>query len=378
MTDQLNFYDFRTRREEITAPIGHGAVVFSPGQYDDHLIEVQCRSLVVALNYRHEVELTVAVDPSQPWTISKLAHLVPGDIVIERSVIEDESTMKVLVSDTETVCLIIKHHSWCSIYTYSNKSSRALELASSIRDTIKFNTTDTTTLPFRIWNGGDSEWRKMPVRSWSSIEANYPAATTRRGVGELMALTAETKRGGSIVIWHGEPGTGKTNALVALATEWSWCQIELVADADLMLNNHQVMANVVQARLNEERTNKKARLLVFEDADGLVVDQGFKGSRSGGMARLLNLADGLLGMNQQLMMLFTTNAAPEDLDPALSRPGRCLAHTKFDRFEVDEIRTAFPDVTTAKSMTLAEIWGAKSGQVNIFDVNHPTRSGTYL
>jgi len=378
MTDQLNFNDFRTRREDVSAPIGHGAVVFSPRQYDDHLIEVQCRSLVVTLNYRHEVERSVPVDPSRAWSISTLAHLVPGDIVIERSVIEDVSTMKVLVSDADSVCLILKHHAWCTIYAYSNKSSRAEELAKTVGDAMKFDSTDPTTMPFRIWSGGDSEWRKMPVRPWSSIENNYPSATTRRGVGELMSLTADSQRGGSIIIWHGEPGTGKTNALVALATEWSWCQIELVTDADLMLNSHQVMANIVQARSSDEKKNKKARLLVFEDADGLVVDQGYKGSRSGGMARLLNLADGLLGMNQQLMMLFTTNAAPEDLDPALSRPGRCLAHTKFDRFEVDEIRTTFPDVTTTKSMTLAEIWGAKSGQVNIFDINHPTRSGTYL
>jgi ATP-dependent 26S proteasome regulatory subunit len=144
-----------------------------------------------------------------------------------------------------------------------------------------------------------------------------------------------------------------------------------------MLNNHQAMTAIVQAR-QDEKKRKAARLLVFEDADGLVVDRGFKGSRSGGMARLLNLADGLLGMGQELMVLFTTNSAPGDLDPALSRPGRCLAHTKFDRFEVDEIRTSFPEVATTSSMTLAEIWGAKSGQVNIFDHSHPTKSGTYL
>ena len=378
MTDQLNFTDFLSRREEIVPPIGHGSVVFSPRPYDDHLIEVQCRSLVVSLNYRHEVEVTVPINPSRAWSVSTLAHLVPGDIVIERSVIDDDTTIKVLVSDPDTICLIIKQHSWCSIYTYSNRSSRAVELANTVRDAIKFDSSDPTTKPFRIWNGGDAEWRKMPVRSWSSIEANYPSATTRRGVSELMSLAADTPRGGSIIIWHGEPGTGKTNALVALATEWSWCQLELVTDADLMLNNHQVMASIIQARASDESKKQKARLLVFEDADGLVVDRGHKGSRSGGMARLLSLADGLLGMNQQLMMLFTTNAAPEDLDPALSRPGRCLAHTKFDRFEADEIRTAFPDITTNRSMTLAEIWGAKSGQVNIFDVNHPTKTGTYL
>ena len=378
MTDQLDFTDFLARREDVATPIGHGAVVFTPRQYDDHLIEVQCRSLVVTLNYRHEVELTVPVDPSRGWSVSTLAHLVPGDIVIERSVIESGAVIKVLVSDADSVCLIVKHRSWCNIYAYSNKSARAEAVANEVGDAIKFDSNDPTTLPFRIWNGGESEWRTMPVRTWSSIEANYPAATTRRGVGELMALKGDSQRGGSIIIWHGEPGTGKTNALVALATEWDWCQVELVSDADLMLNNHKVMANIIQASDNLEKKGKKARLLIFEDADGLVVDQGYKGSRSGGMARLLNLADGLLGMNQQLMMLFTTNAAPEDLDPALSRPGRCLAHTKFDRFEIDEIRTSFPDVTTTKSMTLAEIWGAKSGQVNIFDASHPTRSGTYL
>lgn len=377
MTQQLNFEQFMAATSPVVSPIGHGAVIFSPGQYDDHVIEVQCRSMVVTRDYRHEVEVAVPIDPSRPWTVAALAQLMPGDIVVERSVIERSTVFKVLVSNEDTMCLILKSRAWCTIYAYSAKSSRAEEVANVIAESVKFEGVDNTTVPFRIWSGGDPEWRQMPVRPWSSIAANYPAATTRQGVGSLMALNADTKRGGNIIIWHGEPGTGKTNALVALATEWSWCQIELVTDPELMLNNHQAMTAIVQAR-QDEKKRKAARLLVFEDADGLVVDRGFKGSRSGGMARLLNLADGLLGMGQELMVLFTTNSAPGDLDPALSRPGRCLAHTKFDRFEVDEIRTSFPEVATTSSMTLAEIWGAKSGQVNIFDHSHPTKSGTYL
>lgn len=37
--------------------------------------------------------------------------------------------------------------------------------------------------------------------------------------------------GGKLVLWHGEPGTGKTYALRTLAWEWrDWCDFHYVID----------------------------------------------------------------------------------------------------------------------------------------------------
>ena len=44
-----------------------------------------------------------------------------------------------------------------------------------------------------------------------------------------------------------------------------------------------------------------------------------------GLGRLLNLTDGLLGQGRHILVCLTTNLAPGSLDPAVTRPGRCMA-----------------------------------------------------
>jgi SpoVK/Ycf46/Vps4 family AAA+-type ATPase len=77
----------------------------------------------------------------------------------------------------------------------------------------------------------------------------------------------------------------------------------------------------------------KSRLLICEDLDDLIASR-----RTGGLERLLNLADGVLGQGRDLVILITTNVRPNELDPALIRPGRCMANIEFERFSIDEAR----------------------------------------
>ena len=55
---------------------------------------------------------------------------------------------------------------------------------------------------------------------------------SRRSRQTLAALVRERRfddeHGGRLILWHGEPGTGKTHALRALAWEWrKWCTLPL-------------------------------------------------------------------------------------------------------------------------------------------------------
>jgi hypothetical protein len=64
--------------------------------------------------------------------------------------------------------------------------------------------------------------RSLTVPAWVEIEVNYPAETSR-ALGRVMSGELPW-RGGQLILWHGETGTGKTTALRALANEWSsWC-----------------------------------------------------------------------------------------------------------------------------------------------------------
>lgn len=377
MTDQLSLPDFSFERTLVNTPFGHGAFVVTMGQHEYHLITAQFRSMVLLQDYRHEANRVVPVNPKVGWTVAKLARIFTDDIQVERSFQRTEFHISLIVSGSDFSCLLEKERTRCEITVFASTPSRAEEVGDALGTALHYEADDEEEeVSFLVWGDGDYEFRRMPRRPWESVAQHYPEQTTRQSVGRLMSVAADSKRGGRVIIWHGEPGTGKTSALVALSTEWPWCQVELISDPEVMMSSHTKLSATIQGRLHGKE--KRARLLVFEDADGLVVNNGAKGSRSFQMSRLLNLADGLLGIDQEIMMLFTTNAAPDHLDPALSRPGRCLAHTKFDRFEPSEIRTLWPNLTPTRSMTLAEIWGANSDQINIFDASHAAHTGTYL
>ena len=377
MTDQLSLPDLSFERTLVNTPFGHGALGISMGQYEEHLIFAQFRATVVALDYRHEANRLIPVNHNEGWTVAKLSRIFAADVQIERSMTQDPFHIYLIVSGTDFISLIQKDRSRCEITVFALTPARAEEICDTVNAALRFEVSEEDEeVSFLVWGNSEYEMRRIARRPWKEVAQHYPEQTTRQSVTRLMDLTAETKRGGQVIIWHGEPGTGKTSAIVALATEWNWCQIELISDPETLMRNHSYLSSVIQGRRHSHKI--KARLLVFEDADGLVVDNGARGSRSSEMARLLGLADGLLGYEQKIMKLFTTNAAPDHLDPALSRPGRCLAHTKFDRFEPNEIRALWPNLTPTRSMTLAEIWSENTDQVNIFDASHAAHTGTYL
>ena len=96
-------------------------------------------------------------------------------------------------------------------------------------------------VPVTFWmytpQGPRPSWRPIAVPAWDEIESNY-AARTRDQLAALMR-DFEPARGGQLVLWHGEAGTGKTFALRALAWEWrEWCQIHYIVDPDSFFGEH--------------------------------------------------------------------------------------------------------------------------------------------
>ena len=66
----------------------------------------------------------------------------------------------------------------------------------------------------------------------------------------------------------------------------------------------------------------------------LAVDAKRQGGQ--GLARLLNLVDGLIGQGLRIGVLITTNDPLTGFHPAVSRPGRCGAAIAFDAFDQEE------------------------------------------
>src|SRR5262245_61803245 len=185
-------------------------------------------------------------------------------------------------------------------------------------------------------NGGRRTGRQIEVPTWAEIADNYPAAV-RPKLGGLMGETFEPGVGGRLILWHGEPGTGKTYALRALGWEWrSWCDLHYITDPETFFGSSPAyMLDVLLNEDDEDDGSGRWRLLVLEDTGELLAADA-KARTGQGLSRLLNVVDGLIGQGLKILVLVTTNEALGRLHAAVSRPGRCAVQTEFVRFTAEE------------------------------------------
>ena len=245
-----------------------------------------------------------------------------------------------------------------------------------------------TRVSVAFWSGsGDGlpgtpepRWRRLQLPRFAAIEDNYRSQVRDR-LAELLSWRSGDGMPGRLALWHGPPGTGKTWALRALGREWNeWCDLHYVTDPERLLGGDTgYMLSVLASRseprdddlddlLAEGRSRRERedrwRLLVLEDA-GEFLGMAAPAEVGRGFARLLNIADGLLGQGTKALILVTTNEPLGKLHPAALRPGRAMAALEFAPLRADEATTWLAERGVARRVdspkTIAELHAMLAG-----------------
>jgi hypothetical protein len=154
------------------------------------------------------------------------------------------------------------------------------------------------------------------------------------------------KSNSSVLILIGPPGTGKTSFLRGLLHHTQ--SSATVSYDPKILEDDTVFVNFISGG---------DKFMVLEDADS------FLSSRSKGntlMHKFLNIGDGLVSSKEK-KIIFTTNLpSTRDIDPALTRPGRCFDILHFDKLSPEDCGRVMGVMgiqgeTPASSTTLAEL-----------------------
>ena len=234
------------------------------------------------------------------------------------------------------------------------------------------------------WSDGQSPnrtIRSLEVEPWDQVRCNYPSVT-RAHLDGLMAQGAPTASG-RLMLWHGEPGTGKTSATLSLLDAWhDWCDPHVISDPERMFTEAGYLMQVLTAPTHPSAggidlmvaTRSRWKLVICEDADEYL--RADARVRSGpALGRLLNATDGLLGRGTNALLLLTTNDDVGRLHPAVTRPGRCLDLTEFPRFGAEEAAAWLAGPAPSAGATLAELFRLRQGGA---PVRAPERVGAYL
>lgn len=170
---------------------------------------------------------------------------------------------------------------------------------------------------------GMLELQKFSVRLPGEVDllSNYgPVAASK--FEKICSLMDSGKNG--LVLFSGEPGTGKSTFIKALASRSDRKIIYLSSSSAEHLTNPEFLAFMMRQRNS---------VLLLEDAEKVLRSRDEQDNSA--ISNLLNVTDGILGDCLNVMVIATFNIGREKIDPALVRKGRLLVEHHFEPLSAD-------------------------------------------
>jgi hypothetical protein len=207
-------------------------------------------------------------------------------------------------------------------------------------------------------SNGDFYLKDIPLASRKKSMFSYENYNEGfEDISNRIINTLKTDSESGLVLFHGDPGTGKTSYLKHL--------LHTIDNKKLIymppdLTEHLSSPGFITFMMGEA-TNS---ILLIEDAENVLRHREAGGSQA--VSNILNLSDGILGDVLKLQIVCTFNSKLEEIDPALLRPGRCIAEYRFEPLVADRAHHLMKKLhgddveNEEREMSLAEIFNYKA------------------
>jgi hypothetical protein len=265
--------------------------------------------------------------------------VVPDTVVV----MTDESYMKLTRND---IFIIAYYHNnaWSFNIVGSNQ-----EACINLKEELgKDDTKVQLSWWFKTDEGYFDDHRLEFTFNQTAEDAYYPFI--KEGLGSYLKAYKESES--PILLFMGEPGSGKTSLLKHFMKEYKLNTV-VTYDSDVMKSDYFYIQYLID--------NNK-HLMVIEDADLLLSSREDDGNKT--MTKLLNLSDGLIKLENK-KIIFTTNLTQlRKIDGALIRPGRCFDVMEFRKLSFAEAKEAcrvagVSEVAEDREYCLSEIFNRR-------------------
>jgi hypothetical protein len=184
------------------------------------------------------------------------------------------------------------------------------------------------------------------------------------GFSEFHTSLIERLRGNTkgLVLFHGDPGTGKTHYIRYLLSELTKIDKTVIYFSPGMAQQitSPDMMNFLSTWIAEK---EKDCIILIEDAEPLLQTRT-SGNRTEGITNLLNMTDGILNDMLGVTVIATFNIEIDKIDSALLRPERLIARkwfTKINKETGEKLLSALKmeDREITWPATVAEVYSKK-------------------